>query len=43
MGVLQTQLSDADKATANRSVGTFRAAPLNRTANVPPEPADLGN
>ena len=43
MAVLQTQLGDADKAAANRSVGTFRAAPLNRTANVPPEPADLGN
>jgi len=42
MGVLQTQLGDADKAAANRSVGTFHAAPLNRTANVPPEPADLG-
>jgi localization factor PodJL len=43
MGVLQTQLSEADKAAANRSVGSFRAAPLNRAANVPPEPGDLGN
>jgi len=43
MGVLQTQLSDADRAAANRSVGTFRPTPLNRTANVPPETADLGN
>jgi localization factor PodJL len=43
IGVLQTQLSEADKATANRSAGSFRAAPLNRAANVPPEPADLGN
>jgi localization factor PodJL len=43
IGVLQTQLNDADKAAANRSVGSFRAAPLNRAANVPPEPADLGN
>ena len=43
MAVLQTQLSDADKAAANRSVGSFRATPLSRIANVPPEPADLGN
>ena len=42
MGVLQTQLSDADKAAANKSAATFHAAPLNRSANVPPEPADLG-
>ena len=42
-GVLQTQLSETDKAAANRSVGSFRAAPLSRAANVPPEPADLGN
>ena len=43
MGVLQTQLGDADKAAASRSVTSFHAAPLNRGANVPPEPADLGN
>jgi localization factor PodJL len=43
MAVLQTQLGDADKAAANRSVASFRAAPLNRAANVPPETADLGN
>ena len=42
-GVLQTQLGDADKTAASRSVASFRAAPLNRSANVPPEPADLGN
>jgi localization factor PodJL len=42
IGVLQTQLSDADKAAANKSAATFHAAPLNRSANVPPEPADLG-
>jgi localization factor PodJL len=42
MGVLQTQLSDSDRATANKSAATFHAAPLNRSANVPPEPADLG-
>jgi localization factor PodJL len=42
MAVLQTQLSDTDKAAANKSSATFHAAPLNRSANVPPEPADLG-
>ena len=42
MGVLATQLNDADRAAANKSAATFRAAPLNRNANVPPEPADLG-
>ncbi|HKU64068.1 MAG TPA: hypothetical protein VJQ06_03350 [Rhizomicrobium sp.] len=43
IGVLQTQLGEADRAAANRSVTGFHAAPLNRGANVPPEPADLGN
>jgi localization factor PodJL len=42
MAVLQTQLSDTDKAAANKSSAAFHAAPLNRSANVPPEPADLG-
>jgi localization factor PodJL len=42
MGVLATQLSDADRAAANKSAATFHAAPLNRSANVPPEPAELG-
>lgn len=42
MGVLATQLSDPDKAAANKSAATFHAAPLNRSANVPPEAADLG-
>jgi localization factor PodJL len=42
IGVLQTQLSDTDKAAANKSAATFHAAPLNRSANVPPEPADIG-
>ncbi|HWM60741.1 MAG TPA: hypothetical protein VNN98_01245, partial [Rhizomicrobium sp.] len=42
IGVLQTQLGDADKAAANKSAATFHAAPLNRSANVPPEPADIG-
>ena len=36
IGVLQTQLGDADKAAANKSAATFHAAPLNRSANVPP-------
>lgn len=42
IGVLQTQLSDTDKAAANKSAATFHATPLNRSANVPPEPGDLG-
>ncbi len=42
IGVLQTQLGDADKAAADKSAATFHAAPLSRSANVPPEPADLG-
>lgn len=42
MGVLETQLNATDRATANKSAMSFRAAPLNRSANVPPEPADLG-
>jgi localization factor PodJL len=42
IAVLQTQLSDSDRATAGKSAASFRAAPLNRVANVPPEPADLG-
>src|ERR1019366_8534516 len=42
IGVLQSQLGDAYKAAANKSASTFHAAPLNRSANVPPEVADLG-
>jgi len=42
IAVLQTQLSDSDKAAASKSASSFHAAPLNRAANVPPEPADLG-
>jgi localization factor PodJL len=41
IGVLQTQLGDADKATAGKSAAAFHATPLNRSTNVPPEPADL--
>jgi localization factor PodJL len=40
--LLQARLSDADKAAANKAAASFHAAPLNRAANVPPEPADLG-
>jgi len=43
MNTLQSQLSDSDKAAANKSAATFHATPLNRSANVPPEAADLGN
>lgn len=42
MGVLGTQLNDADRAAASKSAAAFHAVPLNRSANVPPEPADLG-
>jgi localization factor PodJL len=42
MGVLETQLNAADRAAASKAATSFRAAPLNRSANVPPEPADLG-
>jgi localization factor PodJL len=42
MGVLETQLNATDRAAASKSAMSFRAAPLNRSANVPPEPADLG-
>ena len=41
LAVLQTQLSDSDRAAAIRSAQTFKVAPLNRIANVPPEPADI--
>ncbi|HWU56030.1 MAG TPA: hypothetical protein VN175_11060 [Rhizomicrobium sp.] len=42
MGVLESQLNATDRAAAGKSAASFRAAPLNRSANVPPEPADLG-
>jgi len=42
IAVLQTQLSDSDRSNAAKSASTFHAAALNRSANVPPEPADLG-
>jgi len=42
MGVLDTQLSESDRAAANKSAASFHASPLIRSVNVPPEPADLG-
>jgi localization factor PodJL len=42
VGVLQSQLGDSDRAAAQKAAAAFHAAPLNRSANVPPEPADLG-
>jgi localization factor PodJL len=39
--VLAQQLSETDRAAAQQSAAAFRAQPLNRPANVPPEPADL--
>jgi len=41
LAVLQTQLSEPDRAAAIRSAQAFKVAPLNRAANVPPEPADI--
>ena len=38
---LQTQLSDADRAAAQKAASAFHAAPLSRAANVPPEIGDL--
>jgi TPR repeat protein len=43
LSVLQTQLSDTDRAAAQKSASSFHAAPLNRAANVPPEVSDLPN
>jgi localization factor PodJL len=42
LGLLQARLNDADKAAASKAAASFHAAPLNRAANVPPQPADLG-
>jgi len=41
LAVLQTQLSDPDRAAAIRAAQAFKVTPLNRAANVPPEPTDL--
>jgi localization factor PodJL len=42
MGVLESQLNATDRAAASKAAMSFHAAPLNRSANVPPESADLG-
>ena len=42
LSVLKTQLSDTDRAAAEREAQNFHSDPLDRPANVPPEPADLG-
>ena len=39
--VLATQLPEGDRAAAAKSAQAFRAQPLARAANVPPEAADL--
>jgi localization factor PodJL len=41
MTVLATQLSPEDRAAASRAAEAFHAQPLNRGANVAPEPQDL--
>ena len=41
LSALQSQLSDTDRAAAQKSAASFHAAPLSRSANVPPELADL--
>lgn len=43
LSVLQTQLSETDRAAAVRAAQSFRVAPLNRVANVPPEAADIAS
>ncbi|HXS07950.1 MAG TPA: hypothetical protein VN723_14260, partial [Rhizomicrobium sp.] len=43
LGVLQTQLSETDRAAATRAAQNFRVGQLNRTANVPPEAADIAS
>jgi localization factor PodJL len=41
VGVLQTQLNDADKATAAREIEAFHPLPFDHGANVPPEADQL--
>jgi len=41
LAVLSTQLPETDRAAALRSAQAFKPAPLNRIANVPPEPSDI--
>jgi len=42
MAVLATQIGESDRSAAGKSAASFRAAPLVRSVNVPPEPGDLG-
>ena len=42
LSVLKTQLSASDRDAAERAAQTFQPEPLDRNANVPPEPGDLG-
>jgi localization factor PodJL len=37
ISVLQTQLSDADKAAAGKAAAAFHATPLDHATNVPPD------
>jgi localization factor PodJL len=41
VGVLQTQLNDADKAAATKEIDVFRPLPFDHGANVPPEADQL--
>jgi localization factor PodJL len=41
VGVLQTQLNDADKVTAAKEIEAFHPLPFDHTANVPPEADQL--
>jgi len=40
--VLRIQLSDRDRATAERAAQSFQPQPLSRVANVPPDAGDIG-
>jgi len=39
--VLSTQLSPADRASAQHAADSFKPEPMDRNANVPPDPAAL--
>ena len=41
MGLLQSHLSDADKAAATKAAASFRPLTLDRAANVAPDPGEL--
>jgi localization factor PodJL len=42
IAMLKTQLSTTDRQAAERAAQNFRPEALNRIANVPPEPGDIG-